>query len=393
MSLKNRIMEKFSYKNPTNLVFGENQISKLKKLVPTGSRVLLAYGGGSIKSNGVYDQVVSALDGIHVVEFSGIGANPEFTTLMQAVNVVRDNDLDFILAVGGGSVLDGCKFISLAVDYKGNEWDIMTGDGSLAHDRVIPIGAVLTLPATGSEMNSNFVVSYSEIGEKRGMSNPTVYPLFSILDPNVMKTLPQRQIANGIVDSFVHVIEQYATFPADVPLQDRWAEGVMQTLIEEAPKLMNDEWNFKSASNLMICSTMALNGLLSMGTPGDWSVHMIGHELTAKFGIDHARTLAIVLPGVYRLRFDSKLDKLVQYGNRVWNITEGTKEEIAEKAIVATENFFNQLGVDTKISDYTEDYKGYGDEIKNVFEKRKWVVGEKADITPNDVKTIIENRF
>lgn len=386
-------MNKFNYKNPTNLVFGEGQISKLKNLIPVGSKILLAYGGGSIKSNGVHRQVKDALKGYEITEFSGIEANPEFETLMNAVRVIREKNLDYILAVGGGSVLDGCKFVSAAVNYDGDEWDVVVNNGGSKVEEFIPLGTVLTLPATGSEMNPNFVISRSQIGEKRANAYPQTYPTFSILDPNVMISLPKKQVANGIVDSFVHVMEQYMTYPADTPLQDRWAEGVLQTLIEEAPKLMEEVWNFEAASNLMFCSTMALNGLLSMGTPGDWSVHMIGHEITAKFGIDHGRTLAIILPGVYRNKFQNKLEKLVQYGARVWNITGGSNEEIAEKAIVKTEEFFNSLGIETRLSKYNVNTDGFSDYVKDAFEKRGWNIGEKADITPDDVKDIIDSRI
>jgi NADP-dependent alcohol dehydrogenase len=386
-------MDNFRFKNPTNLVFGKGQIAKLSRLIPQGKKVLVTYGGGSIKSNGVYNQVVEALKGFEWGEFSGIEANPQYSTLMKAVEKVRTEGYDFILAVGGGSVLDGSKFISVAVPYEGDPWNILVnGEGPKLKNN-IQLGTVLTLPATGSEMNGNSVISRAETKEKRAFGSPLCYPEFSILDPEVIKSLPDRQVANGITDAFIHVMEQYMVAPNNSPLQDRWSEGVLHTLIEEGPKVLVDRDDYEAASNFMLSSTMALNGLLSIGQRTDWSTHQIGHELTALFGMDHGCTLAVILPGLWKHQMESKLDKLVQYADRIWGIKGSDKHEVAQQAIDQTEEFFQSLGVKTRISDYTDDYENCADFIKTRFEERNWKLGENQDLLPIDVKNIIESRI
>ncbi len=386
-------MNNFQFSNPTKIVFGKGQIAKLTKLVPKGSRVLMTYGGGSIKANSVYQQVLEALVDVELFEFSGIEANPQYTTLMKAVDIVKEKNIDFLLAVGGGSVLDGTKFIALAAKYEGDAWDIVTTGAARKMKEAVPMGTILTLPATGSEMNSNSVVSRSEIQEKRAFGSPLCHPVFSILDPDVMLTLPKSQLANGIVDAFVHVLEQYMTFNQDAPLQDRWAEGVLQTLIEEGPKMITNPGNYNARANVMLSTTMALNGLLSMGVNTDWSTHMIGHELTARYGIDHAQTLAIILPGLYEVKFENKFEKLCQYAERIWGITEGDDRNKAKDAIALTEKFFNELGVKTKISDYTDEADQAVEFVANKFKERDWNgLGEHEDLTIQEVKKIVSIR-
>lgn len=385
-------MNNFEAYNPTRIVFGKDQFNRIPELLKAHGNVktvLLAYGGGSIKTNGVYDSVVKSLEGFIVIEFAGIEANPEYTTLMKAVELVKSEKIDFILAVGGGSVIDGCKFISGAATYSGNPWDVLLRKEGCVFTDAIPFGTVLTIPATGSEANSGAVISRSELDLKLTMGGPLFFPVFSICDPSVMSTLPKRQIANGVIDAFMHTLEQYITLPTDNLLQERQAEAILSTLIETAPHVIADPGNYKWAANLMWCATHALNGNLRLGVPTDWCTHMIGHELTAYFGIDHARTLAIIAPRLYENQFENKIEKLAQYGERVWKLT-GKQVEIAKEAIVQTESFFQSLGVDTKISAYTENHTETAKNIRGRFEERNWIaMGERGAITPTDVEQIV----
>lgn len=387
-------MLNFELYNPTNLVFGKGQIEKLPTLVPQGSKILLAYGGGSISKNGIYDQVKTALAGFEIVEFGGIEPNPHFETLMKAVAIIKAQNIDFILAVGGGSVIDGVKFISAAVHFDGNPIDILQKrilfkDGS----KVIPFGTVLTLPATGSEMNSGAVVTIAATQEKLTLGGSALFPKFSICDPTVIASLPKRQLQNGVVDAYTHVMEQYLTYPHEGYLQDRIAESILQTLIEIGPKVVENPTDYALASNFMWSCTMALNGLIQKGVPSDWATHMIGHELTALYGIDHARTLAIIGPNLYRVMFESKKGKLAQYGKRIFNLT-GTEEAIANEAINKTVDFFHQMGMDTKLSDYTATYDHTADFIVNRFDERGWKgLGEKQNVTLDKVKSIVERSY
>ena len=388
-------MLNFELYNPTNYVFGKGQTEKLSKLVPANTKILLAYGGGSIFKNGVYDQVKAALKGNEIIEFGGIEPNPRFETLMKAVEIVKSQNITFILAVGGGSVIDGVKFISGAVHYEGDAIDILKKK-ILFKDKskVIPFGTVLTLPATGSEMNSGAVVTIEATQEKLTLGGSALFPIFSIVDPTVIISLPKRQIQNGIIDAFTHVMEQYLTYPHDAMLQDRIAEGILQTLIEVGPAVVENPSDYKLASNYVWCATMALNGLIQKGVPSDWATHMIGHELTALFEIDHARTLAIIAPSLYKVMFETKKEKLAQYGERVWNITGNSIEEKAEKAIAKTVEFFHQMGMKTKLSENTDNYLNTADFIVNRFEERGWkALGEKQNVTLEKVREIVEMSY
>ena len=386
-------MNNFEYYNPTNLIFGKGQISKISDNIPAGSKVLMLYGGGSIKRNGVYEQVVDALNGFDYVEFGGIEPNPQYQTLLKALDVIKKENIDFLLAVGGGSVIDGTKFLSSAALYEGDEpWDILAK--RIRTYKGMPFGSVLTLPATGSEMNSGAVVSRAETKEKLTMGGPGLFPQFSVCDPTVVHSIPKRQLANGVVDAFTHVLEQYMTYPVGALLQDRIAEGILQTLIEVAPKVIADPSDYQAAANFMWSCTMALNGLIQKGVPTDWSVHMIAHELTAHFGIDHARTLAIILPSAYQYKFEQKKEKLAQYAERIWNITEGTLEEKAKKAIEKTESFFQSLEIDTHLSDYTDEYPNFAPKLsKSLTEHGLIKLGEHRDITPADAEKIVEMAY
>jgi NADP-dependent alcohol dehydrogenase len=380
-------MTNFELYNPVNYVFGKGQIAKLTDLVP--------YGGGSIFENGVYDQVKAALNSQflanEIIEFGGIEPNPRFETLMKAVELIRAEKIGFILAVGGGSVIDGVKFISAAVNFEGDASEILK-KRLLFKDvsKVIPFGTVLTLPATGSEMNSGAVVTIEATQEKLTLGGSALFPVFSIVDPTVITSLPKRQLQNGVVDAFTHVLEQYITYPHDALLQDRISEGILQTLIEIGPNVVENPSDYKLASNFVWCATMALNGLIQKGVPSDWATHMIGHELTALYEIDHARTLAIIGPNLYRVMFETKKDKLAQYGQRVWNIQGNSTEEIAEKAIEKTVAFFHKMGMKTKLSENTENFENTADFVVNRFEERGWkALGEKQNVTLDKVRTIV----
>ncbi|MBB4078040.1 NADP-dependent alcohol dehydrogenase [Lewinella aquimaris] len=386
-------MNNFKFQNPTKIIFGKGQIASLKDELPQDANILLLYGGGSIKRNGIYDQVISALGDRRVEEFGGIPANPEYAKLMEALAVIKARDITYILAVGGGSVIDGAKFLSAAALYEGDEpWDILTNN--ISTTKGMPFATVLTLPATGSEMNSGSVITRAETKEKLVMGGPGLFPAFSILDPEVIHSIPQRQLANGITDAFTHVLEQYMTYPMGAYLQDRLSESILQTLIEVAPKVMEDPTDYTAASNFMWSCTMALNGLISKGVPTDWAVHMMGHELTALYGIDHARTLAVIAPSHYTYNFEAKKEKLAQYGERVWNITEGSTEEKARAAIQRTEQFFHELGIDTKLSQYTDDYEGTAEEVAKRFTERGWKgLGEHQSLNPEDARKIVEMAY
>lgn len=387
-------MLNFELYNPTNLVFGKGQIEKLSTLVPQGAKILLAYGGGSIFKNGVHEQVINNLKDFTIVEFGGIEPNPHFETLMKAVDVIKEQNIDFILAVGGGSVIDGVKFISAAVHFEGNPMEILQ-KRLLIKDlsKVIPFGTVLTLPATGSEMNSGSVVTIKATQEKLAFGGSALFPKFSICDPTVIQSLPKRQLQNGVVDAYTHVLEQYLTYQHEGFLQDRIAESILQTLIQVGPEVVENPSDYALASNFMWSCTMALNGLIQKGVPSDWATHMIGHELTALYGIDHARTLAVVGPNLYRVMFETKKGKLAQYGKRIFNLT-GSEDEIANEAINKTVAFFHTMGMDTKLSDYTKEYDKTADFIVDRFKERGWLgLGEKQNITLEKVKSIVEMSY
>ena len=386
-------MYNFEYKNPAKVIFGKGTISRLTAEIPANERILLTYGGGSIFKNGVYDQVKKALEGFDVVEFGGIEANPTYETCMKAVEVVRREKTGFLLAVGGGSVIDGTKFIAAAALYEnGDPWDILSGKDKNPVTRALPVGTVLTLPATGSEMNGNSVVSRVSTQEKMSFGSSAVIPCFSILDPETVFSLPDRQVANGVVDAFVHVMEQYLTYPVNSPLQDRMAEGILHTLIEEGPKILRNRRDYEAAANFMWSATMALNGLIGQGVPQDWATHGIGHELTAFHGIDHACTLAIVLPGVMNIRRKEKEAKILQYGKRIWGITEGTTGEKIDKAISRTIEFFEQMGTPTTLSWYGVTDSTI-DKIEKRFASRNTLLGEKRDIDSSVTRAILRDRL
>ena len=386
-------MQNFQFKNPTKIIFGKNTIAELSKELPQNAKIMLLYGGGSIKRNGIYEQVTVALDGYEVIEFGGIPPNPEYDVLMQALDIIQKEKVTYLLAVGGGSVIDGVKFIAAAAHYEGADpWQMLTQ--RIRPEKAMPFATVLTLPATGSEMNSGTVITRASTQEKLSFGGPALFPQFSILDPQVIRSIPKRQLANGVTDAFTHVLEQYMTYPVGAFLQDRIAESILQTLMEIAPRIIADPSDYEAAANFMWSCTMALNGLIQLGVPTDWAVHVMGHELTALYGIDHARTLAIIAPSHYRYNFEAKKEKLAQYAERVFYITEGTIDEKATAAIEKTEAFLHSLDIKTKLSEYTDDYEGTAETIAKRFIDRQWMgLGEHRTLTPEDAKEIVKMSY
>lgn len=382
-------MQNFTFFNPTKIIFGKGTIGALKREVPAGKKIMLIYGGGSIKANGTYDEIMTALEGREVYEFSGVEPNPTFETLMKCVEQVKAKGVDFLIAAGGGSVIDGTKFVAAAALFDGDPWKILQTFGSCVK-QALPFASVLTLPATGSEMNSGSVITRAEIKAKLPFKSSLVFPVFSVLDPMKTYTLPARQVANGVIDTFVHIAEQYLTQPAHAKVQDRLAEGLLQTLIEDGPVALKDPENYDVRANLMWAATMALNGLIGMGVPQDWSTHMIGHELTALYGLDHAVTLAIVLPANLTLRKELKHEKLLQYAQRVWNIRSGNDEHQIAEAISKTREFFENMGVKTRLSDYKLGAESVDKVVAQLKSHQMIKLGETGDVTPEVSRQILE---
>jgi NADP-dependent alcohol dehydrogenase len=378
----------FTFHNPTKILFGKNAIELIGEEIPADARILMTYGGGSIKRNGVYERVMHALKGKPVTQFGGIEPNPRYETLIPAVELVRREEIDFLLAVGGGSVLDGTKFIAAAVPFEGDPWDILEKRAEVR--KALPIGAVLTLPGTGSEMNGYAVITRWEKKAKLAFYSPLVYPRFAALDPQTTFSLPSRQTANGIVDAFVHVMEQYLTYPVNAPLQDRMAEAILLTLIEQTPKVFEKPTDYDTRASIMWCATTALNGIIGVGVPQDWATHAIGHEITALYDIDHARTLAIVLPGVMEVKRREKREKLLQYAERVWGIREGDEDSRIDEAIERTREFFESGAIPTRLSAYGIGAEAIPAIVQQLRAHGMTALGEHGDITPEVAARILE---
>ena len=382
-------MNNFTFRNPTRIHFGKGQIARIREEIPADARVLITYGGGSIKKNGVLDQVHAALENITFFEFGGIEPNPHFETLMKAVELVKQEKISYLLAVGGGSVVYGTKFIAGAAFYDDDPVEMLYTRATKV-TKALPIGCVLTLPATGSEMNGNAVITRWETKDKMGMFSELMRPTFSILDPETTYTLPARQTGNGVVDAIVHIVEQYMTYPVNAKVQDYYAESLLKVLMEEGPKALKDPTNYDVRANIMWAATQALNGTLSLGVPGDWSIHAIGHQITALYGLDHAQTLAIVLPAVWSYKKAQKKEKLLQYAHHVLGLTEQDDNMCATKAIEKTREFFEQMGVATRLSAY-----GLGEEsipaiVEKLRQHGRLKLGEHGDITPDDVAELLK---
>jgi NADP-dependent alcohol dehydrogenase len=384
-------MLNFEYKNQTEILFGKGQASQITSRLPKDAKVLLAYGGGSIKKNGVYNDVMASLEGMTVVEFSGIEPNPSFETLIQALPLIKTHNIDFILAVGGGSVIDGAKFIAAAALFEGDPWDILAKGAPF--DKALPLGAVLTLPATGSESNGNSVVTKRATQQKLAFGNPVVQPKFAVLDPVYTFTLPEKQISNGVVDAFVHVIEQYLTYPVNAPIQDGFAETIMRTLIDQGPKALSQPDDYDTRANVMWSATMALNGLIGQGVPQDWATHMIGHELTALYGLDHAQTLAIVLPSLMQIQAAQKHQKILQLGRQVFGLTADSDEQLVTQTIDATRQFFEKMGIKTRISEYELPQQSVDEIMQKLQENGRDSLGEHGDISLDVSKKILEHAY
>lgn len=383
-------MQNFDYYNPTQIVFGQNRLAELDKLVPSDAKVMITYGGQSAKRFGTIDKVKQALGNRTVIEFAGIEVNPKFETLVAAVKQVKAEGVDFLLAVGGGSVMDGTKFIALAAKQQDDYQNILFhGFNPVPAESALPLGCVVTLPATGSEMNSFGVITFNQ--QKYPFSTPLAYPKFSFLDPDLTFTLPKEQIANGVTDAFVHVIEQYLTFPVNAKVQDRLAEGVLMTLIEDGPITYRDNDNLAARKNFIWAATTALNGSIGVGMPQDWSTHMIGHELTSMFDVAHGRTLALVLPSLLRERKAQKREKLLQFAERVWGLIDGTDDEKIDAAIDKTEAFFHSLDVPTKLSQYGIDDEGIEQTVSNMEKMGLTALSESGDLSLDIVKKILQN--
>ncbi|HQN66862.1 MAG TPA: iron-containing alcohol dehydrogenase [Smithellaceae bacterium] len=383
-------MNNFTFYNPTKILFGEGRIKDIAGEIPPRAKILMTYGGGSIKRNGVYDEVRAALQSCAMEEFGGIEPNPTYETLMRCVETARKNKIDFLLAVGGGSVIDGTKFIAAAVPHEGDPWEIVASYGKKAKG-AIPFGTVLTIPATGSEMNNGAVITNRALNAKLPFMHPSLFPKFSVLDPTKTYTLPPEQIGNGVVDTFVHVTEQYLTFPVNGKLQDRFAEGLLLTLIEEGPRALAEPENYDVRANLMWCATLGLNGLISVGVPQDWATHMIGHELTALRGLDHGKSLAVVLPALLKMRAGEKKGKLLQYAERVWGITTGEDTARIDAAIEKTRDFFESMKVPTRLCAYHIGADVIPDVVENLKAHGMVKLGENRDISPELVELMMKD--
>lgn len=386
-------MKNFNFHNPVKIMFGEGKVAELTKSIPAGAKVLMTYGGGSIKRNGVYEQVMEALASFTVVEFGGIEANPHFETAMKAVDIIKSENIDFLLAVGGGSVVDATKLMAAAAYYEGDDcWDIFAKQ--IPVRKAVPLGVVLTLPATGTEMNKNSVVTKFETKEKLAFYSPAVMPKFSILDPTFTYSLPQRQVVNGVVDAFVHVLEQYLTYPVDSPVQDRFSEGIMLTLVEEGRKAYAlDEPDYNNRANIAWAATMALNGLIAVGITECWATHKIGHELTAFHGLDHALTLAIILPGLMQELREVRKEKFLQFGERVWGVVDGTDDQKLDETIAKTEGFFRDLGMKTKLSEHNIGQDTIDRIVARYEERGAPFVGVAEDVRIGDIASILQRQL
>lgn len=376
-------MKNFIFQNPTKLVFGKGQIARLTELIPLDKKIMITFGGGSVTQNGIYAQVIRALMNHNYIEFWGIEPNPRVETLRKAITLCKENNVDFLLAVGGGSVLDGTKLIAAGVLYDGDPWDIVLKGQA---DESIPFASVMTLPATGSEMNSAAVISRQETKEKYGFGSN--YPEFSILDPEATYSLPWKQIANALADIFVHVMEQYMTTTGQSRIMDRWAEGIVQTIIEIAPKIKQSPHDYDTMADFMLSATLALNDFIRMGVTQDWATHNIGHELTALHDVVHGESLAIVFNGTLRVLRDQKKAKILQYAERVWGITQGKEHERIDEAIAQTESFFQSLGLATRLSQLN-----IGEDTINIirdrFNRSGVLLGENKNVNGDVARQIL----
>ncbi|MFS0881906.1 iron-containing alcohol dehydrogenase [Metabacillus niabensis] len=382
-------MDNFTYYNPTKLIFGKGQVEQLATEVPSyGNRVLLVYGGGSIKRNGLYDQVVNILKDkqIEIFELSGVEPNPRLSTVQRGVDICKNENIDFLLAVGGGSVIDCTKAIAVGAKYEGNPWDIVTKKH--IPTEALPFGTVLTIAATGSEMNSGSVITNWETQEKYGWGSPLVFPKFSILDPVNTYTVPKNQTIYGIVDMMSHVFEQYFHHTKNTPLQDKFCESTLRTVIEAAPKLVEDLENYELRETILYAGTIALNGQLQMGYRGDWATHNIEHAVSAVHDIPHGGGLAILFPNWMKHTMSENVDRFVQMAVNVFDVEPSgkDKEAIATEGIEKLREFWSSIGAPSRLKDYD-----IGEESIDVMADKAMANGEFGNfkkLTRDDVVAI-----
>lgn len=379
----------FTFHNPTKVLFGKDAIGRIAGEIPRRARVMITYGAASARKYGVLDEVLAALSGFDITQFGGIEPNPEYETIIKGVALAREKKIDFLLAIGGGSVIDGTKFMAAAIPFDKEPWLLMENKGADIR-QALPLGALVTLPASGSEMNNRAIISRKAVRVKRAMMNDCFFPRFAALDPTKTYALPEKQIGNGVVDTFVHVLEQYLTYPVNGKVQDRLSEGLLLLLIEEGPKALVDPKNYDVRANLMWCATVGLNGLIGAGVPQDWAAHRAGYELTVLYGLDHAETLAVLVPAMLKVRAEIKKQKLLQYGERIWGISSGTEASRIDAAIDKTRAFFERMGLRTSL-------KGYGIQdvdadgvIKLLTEHGLTRMGESNDVTPDTIREILK---
>ena len=381
-------MQNFVFQNPTKIIFGKGSINQIAGEIPKEAKVLITYGGGSIKQSGVLDKVKAALNGYEITEFGGIEPNPSYETLSLGIDLARKKKINYLLAVGGGSVIDGTKLMAAAIAFK-DDPALLLANGGSAIIQALPIGAVVTLPASGSEMNNRAIITRKALKIKLAIMNPFLFPRFAILDPTSTYTLPVRQIGNGVVDTFVHVLEKYLTYPVDGKIQDRLAEGLLLTLMEEGPKALAEPENYDVRANLMWCATLALNGLIGAGVPQDWSAHRVGYELTVLYGLDHAQTLAVLVPAMFKILEQSKREKLLQYAECVWGINKGNEAARIDAAIDKTRDFFEKMQVPTRLSAYGITDKCIPLVVEQLQAHGQIALGEHQSVTPEVVEKIL----
>ncbi|CAG9620988.1 iron-containing alcohol dehydrogenase [Sutcliffiella rhizosphaerae] len=383
-------MENFTFYNPTKLVFGKGQLNTLpEELESYGKNVLLVYGGGSIKRNGLYNEVMDQLHkaGVTVTELSGVEPNPRLSTVQKGVELCREHSIDFLLAVGGGSVIDCTKAIAAGAKYEGDVWDIVLRKHIATE--ALPFGTVLTLAATGSEMNSGSVITNWETNEKYGWGSPVTFPKFSILDPVNTFSVPKDHTVYGIVDMMSHVLEQYFHNSTNTPLQDRMCEGVLTTVMETAPKLLEDMESYEHRETILFNGTIALNGMLQMGYRGDWATHGIEHAVSAIYDIPHAGGLAILFPNWMEHVLDTNVDRFKQLAVRVFGVNEksGSDNEIALEGIRRLREFWSSLGAPSRLADYDIDDKNIEKMAEHVMSRG--AVGNFKSLAYDDAVAIL----
>ena len=383
-------MENFNFKAYTEMLFGKGQISKLPEVINRyGKNVLLAYGGGSIKKNGIYDNVKGLLSDCNIIELDKIEPNPKIETVRRGVSLCKENDIDVILAVGGGSTIDCAKVVAAGAFYDKDPWDLVTNPEKI--DKVLPIVTILTLAATGSEMNGNAVISKMDTNEKLGTASVNMKPQVSILDPEYLYTLPSIQTAAGTADIMSHIFESYFKKTEGAFVQDKFSEGLLETCIKYCPIALKDPSNYEARANLMWASSMALNGLCGSGKPGAWTCHPIEHELSAFYDITHGVGLVIVTPRWMRyILSENTVDKFVDYAINVWKLeNKDDKFALANEAIDLTEKFFEDCGIPMTLKEVNIDETHFDEMAKGAVEHGSLAYAY-VPLNEDDVKKILE---